>query len=86
MYGKSKIANTQLQRNRKTEWGRNNIWKGNVWEFSQLVKSTNPQIQETSYTPEKRNAKKNKAKHIIEKLVKIKDKEKTLKSEVKVKH
>lgn len=75
MYGKSKIANTQLQRNRKTEWGRNNIWKGTVWEFSQLVKSTNPQIQE-----------KNKAKHIIEKLVKIKDKEKTLKSEVKVKH
>lgn len=68
--------------------GQKTIFEKVLSEYSsQLVKSTNPQIQETSYTPrEKRNAKKNKAKHIIEKLVKIKDKEKTLKSEVKVKH
>lgn len=52
------------------------------------MKSTNPQIQEASYTLDKINTKKTKARHIIKlvKLVKIKDKDKTLKSEVKVKH
>lgn len=50
------------------------------------MKSTNPQIQEASYTLDKINTKKTKARHIIVKLVKIKDKDKTLKSEVKVKH